>query len=98
MVLDSNTLDVGGSVLSTSPDKRREDQLQLLWLRNAMSQWVPAPDAKGGVWKIVAMHHPPFTPRSCACQVLGKCIGGHGDETTLQPQLEKALEDLPAPT
>jgi hypothetical protein len=97
MVLDSNTLDVEGSLLTPRPDRRREDQLQLLWLRNAMSQWVPAPDDKRGVWKIVAMHHPPFTPRSCACRVLGKCIGGHADETGLAAQLQKTLEDLPGP-
>ncbi len=97
MVLDSNTLDVEGSVLAPRPDRKREDQLQLLWLRNAMSQWVPAPDDKRGVWKILAMHHPPFTPRSCACRVLGKCIGGHGDETALHDQLQKTLEDLPPP-
>jgi hypothetical protein len=97
MVLDTNTLDVGGGVLASSPDRTREDQLQLLWLRNAMSQWVAAPDDKHGVWKIMAMHHPPFTPRSCACQAFGKCIGGHADETTLQAQFKKTLEDLPGP-
>jgi hypothetical protein len=98
MVLDSNTLDVGGGLLV--PDQsggRREDQLQLLWLRNAMSQWVPAPDDKNRIWKIVAMHHPVFTPRSCACKIGSKCIGGHGDEPRLEQQLKKALEDLDPP-
>jgi Calcineurin-like phosphoesterase len=98
MVLDSNTLDVGGSVLGPpQPGREREDQLQLLWLRNAMSQWVQAPDDKSRVWKIVAMHHPVFTPRSCACKIFGKCIGGHSDEPGLQKQLQKTLEDLEPP-
>jgi calcineurin-like phosphoesterase family protein len=94
MVLDSNTLDVSGGELE---GQKREDQLQLLWLRNAMSQWVAAPNQKNRVWRIVALHHPVFTPRSCACRVFGKCIGGHGDESVLQAQLKKTLEDIEPP-
>jgi hypothetical protein len=93
MVLDSNTLAVEGGML----EGKREDQLQLLWLRNSLAQWVSAPDDKNRVWRIVAMHHPPFTPRSCACRAFGKCIGGHGDGPELQQQLKKTLEDLQPP-
>jgi calcineurin-like phosphoesterase family protein len=93
MVLDSNTLAVEGGMLGG----KREDELQLLWLRNSIAQWVSAPDDKNRVWRIVAMHHPPFTPRSCACRIFGKCIGGHSDGPELQAQLKKTLEDLEPP-
>ena len=93
MVLDSNTLDVGGGMLGEG----REDELQLLWFRNAMSQWLPAPGESHRIWKIVAVHHPPYTPRSCACRIFGKCIGGHGDEPGLRDQLARTLEDLEPP-
>ena len=75
----------------------REDELQLLWFRNAMSQWLPAPGESHRIWKIVAVHHPPYTPRSCACRIFGKCIGGHGDEPGLRDQLARTLEDLEPP-
>ena len=97
MVLDSNTLDVGESILGEKEGQRREDELQLLWLRNAMSQWLPAPGESHRIWKIVAMHHPPYTPRSCACRIFGKCIGGHGDEPGLRDQLKSTLGDLEPP-
>jgi hypothetical protein len=97
MVLDSNTLDVHGGMLGEKDGRRREDELQLLWLRNAMSQWLPAPGETHRIWKIVAMHHPPYTPRACACRIFGKCLGGHGDETGLRKQIGKALEDLEPP-
>jgi hypothetical protein len=97
MVLDSNTLHVQGSVLGQS-EKPREDRLQLLWLRSAMGRWVPTPgDNRQDVWKIMAMHHPPRTPRGCACKAFGKCLGGHGDETALDRQLSQALEGLDPP-
>jgi hypothetical protein len=95
IVLDSNTLDVEGSVLGRSGD--REDQLQLLWLRNAMSQWLPAPGEKHRIWKILALHHAPSTPRACACRIFGRCLGGHGDQPGLQEQLSRTLEDLEPP-
>ena len=97
IVLDSNTLDVGGGILGEREGRRREDQVQLLWLRNAMSQWLPAPGESHRIWKILAMHHPPYTPRSCACRIFGKCLGGHGDEPRLRDQLNKALEELEPP-
>jgi hypothetical protein len=97
MVLDSNTLDVGGGMLQKPGQAKREDQLQLLWYRNAMAQWLPAPGESHRIWKIAAMHHPPHTPRSCACRVFGKCVGGHGDEPGLRQQLAKAVEDMEPP-
>jgi hypothetical protein len=96
IVLDSNTLDVDDGVLGHQAG-RREDQLQLLWLRNAMEQWLPAPGEKHRIWKIVAMHHPPYTPRGCVCRMFGKCFGGHTDQTGLRDQLNKALQDLEPP-
>jgi hypothetical protein len=96
IVLDSNTLSVEGGLLEKAA-KPRADQLQLLWLRNAMSQWLPAPGESSRIWKILAMHHAPYTPRSCACNVFGKCLGGHWDEPGLQKQLAQALEDLEPP-
>lgn len=36
-------------------------------------------------------------PRSCACRILGKCLGGHGDQPGLREQLRKTLEDLEPP-
>jgi len=96
MVLDTNTLHVEGSVLGKS-EKPREDRLQLLWLRNAMAQWMPAPTDNSRIWKILAMHHPPRTPRGCACRAFGKCLGGHADEEGLAVQLKQALEGLDPP-
>jgi hypothetical protein len=97
IVLDSNTLGVDGGMLEGPGKPPRSDQLQLLWLRNAMAQWLPAPAETHRIWKILAMHHPPYTPRSCACKIFGKCLGGHGDEPLLQKQLGEALEDLEPP-
>jgi hypothetical protein len=98
IVLDSNTLEVDKGVLvGSAGSPRREDRLQLLWLRNAMAQWLPAPGEPHRIWKIVAMHHAPFTPKACACRIFGKCVGGHGDEPGLQRQLRGALEGLEPP-
>jgi hypothetical protein len=94
-VLDSNTLDVAGGLLAGGEGRRREDQLQLLWLRSAME--LPAPGETHRIWKILAMHHAPRTPRACVCRILGKCLGGHGDQEGLDAQLDKALEDLDPP-
>jgi hypothetical protein len=96
MVLDSNTLAEEG-LLQLREGTQREDQLQLLWLRNAMSQWLPAPGESHGIWKIMAMHHAPVTPRACACRPFGVCIGGHGDSTSLRERLDRTLEDLEPP-
>ncbi len=96
VVLDSNTL-FGGGLLAEDGANRREDQLQMLWFRNAMGQWLPAPGDKHQVWRIVAMHHPPYTPRACACRLAGHCFGGHGDQTELRDQLNRALQDLEPP-
>jgi hypothetical protein len=97
IVLDSNTLRVDGGMLEGAGKTPRTDQLQLLWMRNAMAQWLPAPGEKHRIWKILAMHHPPHTPRSCACKIFGKCIGGHGDEPLLQKQIAETLDDLEPP-
>jgi hypothetical protein len=40
---------------------------------------------------MMAMHHPIYTPRACAFKLLGRCIGGHGDEPTLGEQLWPAF-------
>jgi hypothetical protein len=96
IVLDSNTLDVDDGLLHGRPGGRREDRLQLLWLRNAMEQ-LPAPGEKHRIWKIVAMHHPPYTPRACVCRMFGECFGGHTDQVGLRDQLNRALEDLEPP-
>jgi hypothetical protein len=97
MLLDSNTLDVTGGMLQARNGQKREDELQLLWYRNAMAQWLPAPGEGHRLWKIAAMHHAPHTPRGCACRVFGKCIGGHGDQRGLQAQLTRAVEDMEPP-
>ncbi len=97
IVLDSNTLDVDSGLLGEREGHRREDQLQLLWFRNAMEQWLPAPGEKHQIWKILAMHHPPYTPRACVCRMFGECLGGHGDQVGLRDQLNQALEDLEPP-
>jgi hypothetical protein len=47
-----------------------------------------APDA----WKLVVMHHPPYSPRGCIFKMLGRCIGGHDDEVGLRDQLLAAFE------
>jgi hypothetical protein len=62
-----------------------------------MAQWRPAPGESHRIWKIVALHHPIYTPRACACRFFGRCIGGHGDEPRARDQLVKALEDLEPP-
>jgi Calcineurin-like phosphoesterase len=97
VVLDTNTLDVGGGALGEREGRRRADQPQLLWLRNAMEQWLPAPGETHGIWKILAMHHPPYTPRACVCRMFGACFGGHGDQAGLRDQLDRALADLEPP-
>jgi hypothetical protein len=97
IVLDSNTLDVTGGLLAEREGHRRQDELQLAWFRNAMSQWLPAPGEKHRIWKIVGLHHAPYTPRACSCRVFGKCIGGHGDQVGLRGQLAIALEGLEPP-
>jgi hypothetical protein len=94
ILLDSNTLDVAGGLLGSG---RGEDQLQLLWFRNAMAQWLPAPGESHRIWKLVAMHHPVWTPAACACRLFGRCWGGHRDEPGLERQLAKAMEDLEPP-
>jgi hypothetical protein len=97
IVMDSNTLAVDGGLLEGQGSPPREDQLQLLWFRNALSQWLPAPGEKHRIWKIVAMHHPLYTPEACACRIFGRCIGSHETETGLQAQISKAAEGLEPP-
>jgi hypothetical protein len=97
IVLDSNTLEVDESLFQDRNGQHREDQLQLLWLRNALSQWHPAPGETHRIWKLVVMHHPPVTPRGCACHIFGLCMGGHRDSVGLRHQLDKAFEDIEPP-
>jgi hypothetical protein len=96
-VLDSNTLRVDHGLLGSGPGAR-EDRLQLLWLRSALTP-LPLPGAPPArePWKILALHHPPHTPQACACRIFGRCIGGHGDELELQAQLREALQGLQPP-
>jgi hypothetical protein len=96
--LDSNTLNISESMFGETPGAPpREDRLQLLWLRSAMARWLPAPGETHRIWKILAMHHPPYTPKACACRIFGKCVGRHSDEVGLRAQLNDALEGLEPP-
>ncbi len=102
IVLDSNTLDTrfdadDGGLPPPKEGGTREDQLQMLWFRSAMAEWLPAAGEPHRVWKIVAFHHPVYTPRACACKLFGHCIGGHADELGMRDQLARALEDLAPP-
>jgi hypothetical protein len=97
ILLDSNTLKISKSLFPDREGKNREDQLQMLWFRNAMAQWLPAPDEPHRIWKIVGLHHPPVTPRGCACHLFGLCFGGHSDNVALREQLQTAWEDLEPP-
>jgi hypothetical protein len=94
LVTDTNTLRRGpGPAPGTASEKvleppatevpvaSRWDRLQALWLENQLG--TSAEDA----WRIVIGHHPPWTPRGCAFRVLGKCIGGHGDDEAVQRAL-----------
>lgn len=100
LVADSNTLRVQGGLLGggAPPGQLREDGLQVLWLRSALG----APAARGGSkargpWKIVTMHHSPYTPRACACKLFGHCFGGHDEDPGLQAELREALTGADAP-
>jgi calcineurin-like phosphoesterase family protein len=94
LVADSNTLDIDDDPVerlpaaSTPADPSpppRHDRLQALWIENQLRT------APADVWTMVAMHHPIYTPRACAFKLLGNCIGGHGDEEKLRPQLWTAF-------
>jgi hypothetical protein len=89
LVGDSSTLDVEDDPVdrvSTPAGKpTRHDRLQALWIENQL-RTTPA-----DVWTMVGMHHPVYTPRACAFKLLGRCIGGHGDEVGLQEQLWTAF-------
>ena len=85
LVADSNTLDVGDEPVEKAPSAPREDRLQVLWMENQLR--TAPPDA----WTMVAMHHAIYTPRGCVFKLLGRCIGGHGDEPELQKQLWPAF-------
>jgi hypothetical protein len=84
LVADSDTLDVAGGVLARHGAATRRDDLQALWIENQLRT------APAGAWTVLAMHHPPYTPRGCVFKLAG-CLGGHGDETGLQAQLRPAL-------
>jgi hypothetical protein len=87
LVADSNTLRVADEPVEKAPDvpAAREDRLQALWIENQLRTAPP------DVWTMVAMHHPIYTPRACAFKLLGRCIGGHGDEPALGEQLAPAF-------
>jgi hypothetical protein len=93
LVLDSNTLRARGGLLEDA----REDRLQLLWLRRELAWGTGGGAGARAPWKIVAMHHPLHTPRSCACRLFGRCMGGHTDEPALQEQFRSALAGADAP-
>jgi hypothetical protein len=93
IVLDSNTLRVDGGLVQEREGRPREDRSQLRWLRTAMAQSSGEPRA----WKVVAVHHPPATPRGCACRFFGWCLGRHQDQVGLRSQLDAALEGLEPP-
>jgi hypothetical protein len=99
ILLDSNTLRVhnGKLPLPASGPPPREDRLQLLWLRQRMTEWLPAPGETHRIWKILGMHHAPHSPRACACRIFGKCLGGHGAEEGLREQLTTSFEGLEPP-
>lgn len=99
LVADSNTLGVSGGLLEGADRRQlREDRLQLLWLRNALA--TPAPPGGSSPprpWKIVTMHHSPYTPRACACKLFGHCFGGHEEDPGLQAQLRETLSGADGP-
>jgi hypothetical protein len=97
LVLDSNTLRVHGGLFEDRDGQPREDQSQLLWLRNALARRPGTPGEEPRPWKLVAMHHPPSSPRGCACRLFGSCLGGHADQPGLRDQLGTALEGLEPP-
>src|SRR5262249_12917372 len=66
---------------ATGKDAARTDTLQLLWLDNQLRT------APSDAWTFTVMHHPPLSPRGCVFRFVGKCIGGHDDETGLAAQL-----------
>jgi hypothetical protein len=89
LLLDSNTLAVADSPL----DPTRWDTLQLLWLGAKL--WDEGTSDENGThapgdvpWKLVAFHHPPFTPDGCVFKVATLCVEGHKDEVGLQGQLK----------
>jgi hypothetical protein len=69
-----------------APVRERWDRLQALWLENQLRT---APE---GAWTMLAMHHPPFTPRACAFKLLGRCVGGHGDDLAVRRAMFPAWE------
>jgi hypothetical protein len=95
IALDSNTLRVADGMLEGGA-KPREDQLQLLFLRSALAQWRPRAK-EAAPWRILMMHHPPYTPRGCVCRLFGACVAPHTDEPGLAKQLRDAWEDLEPP-
>lgn len=85
LVVDSNTLGVHGRAEAHRSDETARtatrDALQLLWLENQLKS------APREAWRLLVMHHPPFSPRGCALRLFGRCLGGHADEPGLQEQL-----------
>jgi hypothetical protein len=104
LVTDSNTLRRGpgpepGSaseqVLEPAEGRAplpRWDRLQALWLENQLAT------APSDAWRVVVGHHPGLSPVGCAFRVLGKCVGGHGDDEAVQratfPIFERQRPDV----
>jgi hypothetical protein len=95
VVTDSNTLRRGPGPPPGSPTEQvlkpdrdetvtavdRWDELQALWVENLLGT------APAAAWRIVVMHHPPYSPRGCTFKFLGSCVGGHADDEALQRAL-----------
>lgn len=79
-VLDSNTLHTSQSKLSPL----RRDTAQVRWLDRALG-------ASQAIWKIVAMHHPPHSPRAAIRYFLFIPYGGG---RTREFQLDLQLSDI----
>ena len=76
-VLDSNTLGRTQTKLRHGPDEP-----QLRWLAEAL-------ETSGARWKVVAMHHPMYTPRRCRWFRFG-C---RGEDGALRPELEPIFQE-----
>ena len=76
-VLDSNTLGRTQMKLRQGPDEP-----QLRWLAEAL-------ETSGARWKVVAMHHPMYTPRRCKWFRFG-C---RGEDAALRPELEPIFQE-----
>ena len=94
IVADSNTFRRGPGPPPGSPSEKvlepqtsamdvgpRWDRLQALWLENQLGS------SDDDAWRFVVMHHPAWSPRGCVFRLLGRCLGGHGDDEAVQRAL-----------